>query len=117
MEKANTYRDLQVWQLGHELVMEVYRMCKFFPDDERFGLTSQLKRAAVSIPSNIAEGFSRWGNPDKIRFYNIAEGSLAEVDYQLFLSGELQYADPSHALHLAATLKPKLLNLIKSIRV
>ncbi len=116
MDKARTYKDLKVWQLLHEFVMEVYRIAKFFPDDERFGLTSQLKRSAVSIPSNIAEGFSRWGNLDKIKFYNIAEASLAEADYQLFLSGELKYGDPAHALSIAQTIKPSLARLINSIR-
>jgi four helix bundle protein len=116
MEKAKTYRDLKVWQLAHEFVMEVYRICKFFPDDEKFGLTSQLKRSSVSVPSNIAEGFSRWGNQDKIKFYNIAEASLAEADYQLFLAGELKYGDPSQALSLANQLKPSLARLINSIR-
>ncbi len=116
MDKAKTYRDLKVWQLAHEFVMEVYRIAKFFPDDEKFGLSSQLKRSAVSIPSNIAEGFSRWRNQDKIKFYNIAEASLAEADYQLFLAGELKYADPAQALTLAQKIKPSLARLINSIR-
>ncbi len=116
MEKAKSYRDLKVWQLAHEFVMEVYRVCKLFPDDEKYGLTSQLKRSSVSVPSNIAEGFSRWGDQDKIKFYNIAEASLAEADYQLFLAGELAYGDPAHALSLAKQLKPSLARLINSIR-
>ncbi len=116
MESAKTYKDLQVWTYAHDLVMEVYALTKLFPDDERFGLTSQLRRAAVSIPSNIAEGFSRWGPAEKVRFYNIAEGSLAEVDYQLYLAYELNYADTCQEQLLSKKLKGLLTNYIKSIR-
>jgi four helix bundle protein len=68
MEPAKTYRDLIVWQSVHSFVMEVYTLTKLFPKDELFGLTSQLRRAAVSVPSNIVEGFGRWNNPDKLKF-------------------------------------------------
>ena len=117
MESAKTYKDLQVWIYAHDLVMEVYALTKLFPDDERFGLTSQLRRASVSVPSNIAEGFSRWGSAEKVRFYNIAEASLAETDYQLYLAGELGYADTNQAQLLGKKLKGLLTNYIKSIRV
>lgn len=116
MTSAKTYRDLRVWQKAHAFVLEVYAITKFFPDDEKFGLTSQLRRASVSVPSNIAEGFSRWTNEDKLRFYNIAEASLAEADYQLLLAQDLKYADSSVAHNLAQETKSLLTNFIRSIR-
>ncbi|MEA3397467.1 MAG: four helix bundle protein [Chloroflexota bacterium] len=75
------FQQLDVWRESHELVLMVYRVTKKFPGDERFGLISQMRRAAVSIPANIAEGFKRHGIRDKIRFYNISEGSLEELKY------------------------------------
>ncbi|GAA5495041.1 four helix bundle protein [Rubritalea squalenifaciens DSM 18772] len=116
MEAAKTYRDLKVWERAHAFVLEVYALTKFFPEDEKYGLTSQLRRAAISVPSNIAEGFSRWNNEDKLRFYNIAEASLAEADYQLLLAKDLKYADPVIAHNLAEETKRLLTNFIKSIR-
>ncbi len=117
MEPAKTYRDLQVWQNAHAFAMEVYALTKLFPKDELFGLTSQLRRAAVSIPSNIAEGFSRWSAKEKVRFYNISEGSLAETGYQLYLAQELGYADTNNASNLGRKVKAQLTNYIKSIRL
>ena len=116
MEPAKTYRDLLVWQSAHSFVMEVYAVTKQFPKEELFGLTSQLRRAAVSVPSNIVEGFGRWKNPDKLRFYNIAESSLHEADYQLYLAQELQYANTQQAQNLALDTKRLLAAFIKSIR-
>lgn len=91
-EKAKKYSDLLVWQKSHSLVLDVYKMTKQFPKEEIFGLTSQLRRAVISIPANIAEGFARTGIKDKLRFYNIAAGSLNEVNYFLILSQDLGYA-------------------------
>lgn len=85
------YRDLEVWKRGHALVLRVYDLTKVFPDDERFGLTSQLRRAAVSVPSNIAEGSKRRTDRDFARFLNIAEGSLSETDYLLLCAKDLGY--------------------------
>ena len=116
MEPAKTYRDLLVWQSAHSFVMEVYAVTKQFPKEELFGLTSQLRRAAVSVPSNIVEGFGRWNNPDKLRFYNIAEASLHEADYQLYLAQELQYANTQQVQNLALDTKRLLAAFIKSIR-
>lgn len=96
--------------------MEVYACTKNFPKEEIFGLTSQLRRAAVSVPSNIVEGFSRWGTNDKVKFYNIAEASLSEAEYQLFLANELQYSDTANARSLALNTKRLLAAFIKSIR-
>jgi len=116
MKPAKTYQDLIVWQKAHAFVMEVYAVTKNFPKEELFGLTSQVRRAAVSVPSNIVEGFSRWTNNDKIKFYNIAEASLKEADYQLFLAQELQFADTNHSRNLAAETHRLLSSFIQSIR-
>lgn len=86
------FTDLKVWQRSHALVLEIYRVTATFPADERFGLVSQLRRAAVSVPCNIAEGTKRQRAPDYARFLNIAEGSLAETEYLVILSADLGYA-------------------------
>jgi len=85
------YRDLEVWKRSHQLVLRVYGVTKSFPNDERFGLTSQLRRAIVSVPANIAEGSKRRTNQDFARFLNIAEASLSEADYLLLCSKDLSY--------------------------
>ena len=91
--KSSTFEDLIVWQKSHEFVMGVYEYTKKFPKDEMYGLSSQFRRSAVSIPANIAEGFKKNGLRDKIRFYNIAEGSINECFYYLRLSSDLKYGD------------------------
>ena len=85
------FKDLKVWQRSHALVLELYGLTQGFPRDERFGLVSQLRRAAVSVPANIAEGSKRRGSQEYARFLNIAEGSLAESEYLLLLSRDLGY--------------------------
>lgn len=85
------YRDLEVWKRSHALVLRIYQLTKSFPDDERFGLTSQLRRATVSVPANIAEGSKRRKSQDYARFLNIAEGSLSETDYLILCSQDLGY--------------------------
>ncbi|MGO8734352.1 MAG: four helix bundle protein [Terriglobia bacterium] len=85
------FSELKVWQKSHALVLSLYQLMKHFPSDERFGLTSQLRRAAVSVPTNIPEGTKRRGKQDYARFLNIAEGSLSETEYLLMLSCELGY--------------------------
>lgn len=89
---SRNFRDLTVWQRAHAWVLEVYRLTELFPRHELFGLTSQLRRSAVSVPANIAEGFKRQGKNDKVRFYNIAQGSLEECRYYLILANDLGYA-------------------------
>ena len=84
-----TYRELVVWQKAFRLCTDVYQLTKRFPSDERFGLTAQLRRAAVSVPSNIAEGYNRSTKQDYLRFLWIANGSLAELETQLMLAREL----------------------------
>lgn len=88
-----SYRDLQVWQEAVDLVELVYRASAAFPADERFGLTSQLRRSSVSIPSNIAEGHARPTTRDYLRFLGISLGSLAEMETQLLIAHRLGYID------------------------
>jgi len=89
--KIKEFTDLLVWQEGHKLVLEIYKVTKNFPRHELFGIISQMQRAAVSITSNIAEGFGRQGYREKIQFYYIAQGSLTELKNQLLISNDLGY--------------------------
>ena len=90
---ARKFEDLIVWQKAHQFVLNVYHVTDSFPKNETFGLTSQLRRAAVLIPANIAEGFKKKGKADKARFMNIAQGSLEECRYYLILARDLKYCD------------------------
>jgi len=94
-DPAKTFQDLLVWQKAHSFVLSVYRITGEFPKYEIFGLTSQFRRAAVSIAANIAEGFSKRSKVDKARFFNIAQGSVEECRYYLILSNDLGYCDAS----------------------
>ena len=96
---AKTFQDLQVWQKAHQFVVRIYQLTGSFPSHKLYGLTSQLRRAAVSVPANSAEGFKKRGRPDKVRFLNIAQGSLEEVRYYLILAKDLRYADVTELLH------------------
>ena len=87
------FKDLKVWRLGKALTLEIYVISKKFPREELFGLTSQMRRAAVSIPSNIAEGFNRFHKKEYQRFLFIALGSCAELETQTEIASELQYLD------------------------
>lgn len=91
--KIKSFTDLKVWQEAHNLVLGIYKITKNFPKDEQFGLTSQMRRAVVSISSNIAEGFSKRTAIDKNKFYNIAQGSLTELQNQLLISRDIKYLD------------------------
>jgi four helix bundle protein len=93
---AQSFNELLVWQKAHQFVLAVYRLSASFPKQETYGLTSQLRRAATSIPANIAEGFRRRGRADKARFMNIAEGSLEECRYYLILANDLGYCETAH---------------------
>jgi len=86
-----SHQDLEVWQKSMDLVTKIYEVTKQFPKEELYGLTSQIRRAAISIPSNIAEGRSRRGTKDYIRFIVIARGSLAELETQILISKNLAY--------------------------
>ena len=88
---AKTFEDLIVWQKAHQFVLEVYKFTESFPKSEMYGLTSQLRRAAVSVAANIAEGFKKNGKIDKARFMNTSQGSIEECRYYLLLSEDLGY--------------------------
>jgi len=92
---ARTFQDLLVWRKAHELVLAVYSFTADFPKEETYGLALQMRRAAVSVPANIAEGFRRRGKADKARYMNMAEGSLEESRYFLILAKDLGYGDTS----------------------
>ena len=96
--KSQSFEDVEVWRVAHQWVLSVYKYTQKFPREELFGLTSQLRRAAVSVPANIAEGFGKRGKLDKVRFYNIAQGSLNECRYYLILSHDLGFGDSNHLL-------------------
>jgi four helix bundle protein len=98
---AKTFEDVVVWQKAHSFVLAVYGVSRLFPREETFGLTSQLRRAAVSIAANIAEGFKRSGKGDKLRFYNMSQASLEECRYYLILASDLQYADTTELTEMA----------------
>ena len=95
MSPSKSFEDVALWQKAHAWVLAVYRYTAMLPSHELFGLTAQLRRAAVSVPANFAEGFKRQGRPDKLRFYNIAQGSLEECRYYLRLAQDLGYGDVS----------------------
>jgi four helix bundle protein len=90
---AKSFRDLIVWQKAHEFVLKTYGLTKQFPPEERFCLIPQIRRAAISIPANVAEGFRKRGPADKNRFFNTSQGSLEECRYYLILSQDLGYGD------------------------
>jgi four helix bundle protein len=92
MEKSKSFTDLIVWRKAHSFVLSIYKITKDFLREELYGLTSQLRRSATSIPANIAEGYKKRGKQDKVRFLNIAEGSLEECHYYLILSEDLGFA-------------------------
>lgn len=89
--KIKKFTDLDCWREGHSLVLQIYTLTKSFPSEEKFGLTNQIRRAAVSVTSNIAEGFSRRTPNDKIYFYAVAQGSLTELQNQLLIARDLKY--------------------------
>ncbi len=97
---AKTFEDLLVWQKAHLFVLLIYRITQEFPKNEQYGLTSQFRRAAVSVAANIAEGFRKKGKPDKARFLNIAQGSLEECRYFLILTRDLEYGNTIDANNL-----------------
>jgi four helix bundle protein len=92
-EKLKNYKDLKVWQRSYQLCLEIYKITKRFPDEEKYGLTSQLRRAAVSVPSNISEGYGRKTTPEYIQFLYIAYGSICEIETQILLAGDLGYIE------------------------
>ncbi|MBK9973313.1 MAG: four helix bundle protein [Planctomycetes bacterium] len=114
MPAMQRFTDLEVWKLGHQMTLEVYRLTKAFPKDELYGLTSQLRRSMSSVPCNIAEGSKRKTGADYARFLNVAESSLAEAEYQVMLSRDLGFIATTAAdaiIGNADTLARKLHNL------
>ncbi len=115
---VTSYKDLKVWQRGIELSLAIYRLTAGFPVEERFGLVSQLRRAAVSIPSNIAEGYGRGTRKDYKQFLSIARGSTLEVQTQLLIARELGYGTASNLLtaeNFAEEVSKMLYSLIRKL--
>ena len=100
MEKTHSFRDLIVWQKAHQFVLAIYNVTKQFPKEEIFALTSQVRRAAVSIAANISEGHKKKTVPNQLNYLNISEGSLEEVKYYLILSKDLNYIQETEYLAL-----------------
>jgi len=92
-DKSQNFREVLVWQKAHAFTLALYRATESFPRHELYALTSQIRRAASSIPSNFVEGFRKRTKPDKLKFYNIAQGSADECLYQLILAHDLRYTD------------------------
>ncbi|TWU33443.1 hypothetical protein Q31b_57600 [Novipirellula aureliae] len=116
---VRSYRELEVWQKGMDLVVAIYAATKEFPADERFGLCSQVQRAAVSVPSNIAEGQSRTSTKEFLHHLSIARGSLAEIETQIEIAARLGYVPTPTDRQLAtdaATVGRLLSGLIRSLR-
>ncbi|MDD5528306.1 MAG: four helix bundle protein [Patescibacteria group bacterium] len=117
--RIRSFTDLNAWKEGHSLVLFIYEITENFPDKERFGLTSQIRRAAVSITSNISEGFNRESMKEKIQFYSIARGSLAEVQNQSLIAKDIGFLDEENFNKAACKtiITSKLLSgLIKSLK-
>ena len=114
-----THKDLDIWKLGIELVELIYKICEKYPNEEKFGIVSQIKRASVSIPSNIAEGSTRNSQKEFIQFCYIALGSLSEVETQLIISKRLNFISDNtlnEILKKVEVLRKKLLNFIKYLK-
>ena len=113
-----SYRDLQVWQKSLAVSIDLYRTTQSFPPDERFGLTAQLRRAGVSVPSNIAEGYGRGSAKEYLRFLKIARGSIFEIETQLLIAVQLEYCSRVQFEELSEKLSESgriLAGLIRSI--
>ena len=113
LETSKNFTDLLVWKKAHMFVLEVYQITQKYPDTERFALCSQFKRAVISIPANIAEGYKKLSKADKLRFMNIAQGSLEESRYYIILSRDLSYINEEEYECLTTRLEEasRLLNL------
>lgn len=101
LEEVRSFRKLTAWQFSHELVIEIYKITKSFPQEEMFGLVSQIRRAVVSITSNLSEGYSRKSYKEKIQFYYTALGSLTELQNQLLISRDVGYVERKVFVELA----------------
>ncbi len=108
-----THKDLEIWQKSIDLIKDMYDMTANFPNEEMFGLTSQIRRAAISIPSNIAEGAARQSRKENIRFLYVALGSLSELETQLIIADKLNYPVKQDNFDDIEALRRKMLNFIK----
>lgn len=115
-EPARTFADLEVWKNAHSFVLDVYRFTGLFPSEERYGLVTQFRRAAVSIPANIAEGFRKYTRADKARFLNTAEGSLEECRYYCILAQDLGYGNTGKLLEAIDVIARQLAAYIRRLR-
>lgn len=113
---ARSFEDVEIWKKAHAFVLKIYRLTENFPKHELFGLTSQLRRAVISIPANFAEGFKKLGKADKLRFYNIAQGSLEECRYYLILAQDLNYSEVKELKLNAAEIGKMLESYMQKIR-
>lgn len=104
-EKIKNFQDLRIWQKGIEVVKDIYILTKQLPREELYGLTSQMRRSAVSIPSNIAEGFKRYHNKEYKQFLYISLGSCAELETQIIIANELNYINDSNKTELIEKIK------------
>ncbi|GAG73994.1 unnamed protein product [marine sediment metagenome] len=104
-EKIKNFQDLRIWQIGIEVVKDIYILTKKFPKEELYGLTSQMRRSAISIPSNIAEGFRRYHNKEYRQFLYIALGSCAELETQIIIANELDYINETNKTELIEKIK------------
>ncbi len=116
MGNAKSHEDLQVWQMAIDFVTDIYKVAGNFPKFELYGLTNQIRRASVSIPSNIAEGSARRSTKEYIQFLYISLGSVAEVETQLLISKNLGYINDDTLKIQIKYIKGKLINLINSLR-
>jgi four helix bundle protein len=115
-EYMKTHKNLEIWKRGVELVTCIYRNTATFPKQETYGVVSQMRRAALSFPSNIAEGAARSSKKEFVQFVYIALGSLAELETQLIVSGNLDYLKPKQLLTEVETLRRMTLNFIKHLK-
>ena len=104
-DRSRSFEDLVVWQKAHAFTLDIYKITKCYPKEELFGLISQFRRASVSIAANIAEGYGKRTSKDKLRFYNIAEGSINESKYYILLSKDLIYIDKQESDRLYENLE------------
>src|SRR5687767_13332784 len=114
---ARSFEDVEIWRKAHQFVLDVYRLTEGFPKHELFGLTSQLRRAAVSVPANFAEGFRKVTKPDKLRFYGISLSSLEESRYYLKLAKDLRYGDTTALRYRLEEVSKMLTRYINKIKL
>ena len=113
-EKIHSFTDLKAWQKAHQLTLEIYKITKDFPSEERYGLVDQMRRASISVSSNIAEGFSRHSTKEKQQFYHQALGSLTELQNQLLVARDVRYI-ANDVFQVLAILSVEVSKLIRSL--